>query len=217
MASRVDLPQPEGPAMATYSPLRISRWTPERAWVSSSSVKKTFLTASSWMRAGRSSVMAAPEKALRKEIWLLEADAVDGVPGRHVGQNDLVARRQAFEHLDAVGRAAAVEDGDPGGGVAVDAELEKAGASLGLARGRPGDGEGVLDVLDLDGAVDREVGAGAARQLAFEGHVHQHGAFGDRGVDAHHLAGHLAVAGVDQGGQAEGHVARLGLGHPQLG
>ncbi len=34
----VDLPQPEGPPMETYSPLRTSNWMSERACVSSSSV-----------------------------------------------------------------------------------------------------------------------------------------------------------------------------------
>jgi hypothetical protein len=41
MDSRVVLPQPEGPAMETYSPFLISRWIPDRAWVSTSSVRKT--------------------------------------------------------------------------------------------------------------------------------------------------------------------------------
>ena len=36
--SSVDLPQPDGPAIAMYSPLRISRWIPARACVSTSSV-----------------------------------------------------------------------------------------------------------------------------------------------------------------------------------
>src|SRR3954468_413482 len=49
MESSVDLPQPEGPAMATYSPWRMSRWMPERAWVSTSSVRKTLVTPSSLM------------------------------------------------------------------------------------------------------------------------------------------------------------------------
>src|ERR1041384_4670535 len=47
--SRVDLPQPEGPAMDTYSPCRMSMWMPERAWVSTSSVRKTLVTPSSLM------------------------------------------------------------------------------------------------------------------------------------------------------------------------
>jgi hypothetical protein len=50
MERRVDLPQPEGPAMATYSPWRMSRWMPDKAWVSTSSVRKTLVTPSSLMR-----------------------------------------------------------------------------------------------------------------------------------------------------------------------
>src|ERR1035437_6230430 len=49
MERSVDLPQPEGPAMETYSPCLISMWMPERAWVSTSSVRKTLVTASSLM------------------------------------------------------------------------------------------------------------------------------------------------------------------------
>src|SRR6266404_1884098 len=48
--SSVDFPQPDGPAIETYSPLKISRWMPESACVSTSSVKKTFVTDWSWMR-----------------------------------------------------------------------------------------------------------------------------------------------------------------------
>src|SRR6185436_2220638 len=44
--SRVVLPQPDGPAIETYSPFLISRWIPERAWVSTSSVRKTLVTPS---------------------------------------------------------------------------------------------------------------------------------------------------------------------------
>src|SRR5579859_8104583 len=43
MESSVDFPQPEGPAMDTYSPGLISRWMPDKAWVSTSSVRKTFV------------------------------------------------------------------------------------------------------------------------------------------------------------------------------
>ena len=47
--SSVDLPQPDGPAIDTYSPCAISRWMPESACVSTSSVKKTLVTPSSLM------------------------------------------------------------------------------------------------------------------------------------------------------------------------
>jgi hypothetical protein len=50
MASSVDLPQPEGPAMETYSPSRMSRWMSERAWVYTSSVVNTLRMPSSLMR-----------------------------------------------------------------------------------------------------------------------------------------------------------------------
>ena len=46
MDSSVVLPQPEGPAIETYSPLRISMWMPDSAWVSTSSVMKTLVTPS---------------------------------------------------------------------------------------------------------------------------------------------------------------------------
>src|SRR6266496_1140013 len=38
----VDLPDPEGPIMATYSPLRISKDTPWRAWISSAPIRYVF-------------------------------------------------------------------------------------------------------------------------------------------------------------------------------
>ena len=60
MESSVDLPQPEGPAMATYSPLLICRWIPDSACVSTSSVKKTFVTPSSLISACPFSAMFSP-------------------------------------------------------------------------------------------------------------------------------------------------------------
>ena len=45
--SSVDLPQPDGPAIATYSPKSIVRWMPSRAWVSISSPSKTLRMPSS--------------------------------------------------------------------------------------------------------------------------------------------------------------------------
>src|ERR1700720_1374030 len=44
MANSVDLPQPEGPEMETYSPFRIFSSIPASAWVSTSSVVKTLET-----------------------------------------------------------------------------------------------------------------------------------------------------------------------------
>jgi hypothetical protein len=46
MASRVDFPQPDGPAIETYSPRLMLRWMPASACVSTSSVTNTFVTLS---------------------------------------------------------------------------------------------------------------------------------------------------------------------------
>ena len=47
----VDLPQPDGPAIDTYSPRPIAISTPARACVSTSSVRKTLLTPASLISA----------------------------------------------------------------------------------------------------------------------------------------------------------------------
>src|SRR3954470_23259241 len=107
----VDLPQPDGPAIDTYSPLLICRWIPESACVSTSSVKNTFVTPSSLINAcpfsamlmfscsaglvGRSPAAALERTALHA---LFQTNAIVGVVRRHVGQNDLVSDLQAREH-----------------------------------------------------------------------------------------------------------------------
>src|SRR6266403_6053109 len=52
----VDLPEPEGPMMATYSPRRISTVTPRRAWTSSEPI---------WYVFQRSSVLMANPWSMR--------------------------------------------------------------------------------------------------------------------------------------------------------
>jgi hypothetical protein len=49
MESSVDLPHPDGPAMETYSPRWTSRLTPDKARVSTPSVRNTFVNPSSLM------------------------------------------------------------------------------------------------------------------------------------------------------------------------
>src|SRR6266404_1728977 len=60
MDSRVDLPQPEGPAIEMYVPLLISRCISSRAWVSTSSVKKTFFTPCILISVPFASAIASP-------------------------------------------------------------------------------------------------------------------------------------------------------------
>ena len=94
---------------------------------------------------------------------------------------------------------------------------EQADGAVLLAERRASDVQDVLQALEFDRAVDAEVGAGAARQLAGELDVHGDGAVLRRRVDADDLAGDDAVAGVDRGQLADGQVAGLGLGDAQLG
>src|SRR5918994_5884807 len=99
----VDLPQPDGPAMAMYSPLLISRWIPASAWVSTSSVKKTFVTPSRWISVCPAVLIVAPCCELsRTRASLIQSHAVVGVVRRHVGEDDLIARLQPLEDFDLI-------------------------------------------------------------------------------------------------------------------
>ncbi len=71
--------------------------------------------------------------------------------------------------------------------------------------------------LDLDGAVDRQIGPRALRQWAREVDVHLYRALLDGGVDAYDLSGHDAVARVDAHRLTNLNVARLGLRDVDLG
>src|SRR5918994_1560029 len=114
--SSVDLPQPDGPAIAMYSPLLISRWMPARACVSTSSVKNTFVTPSRWMSdcadvfiwllvsAGyQSSGFQLPASSFPLTF---ELHAIERIELGHVGQDHLVAGAQPFDDLDGVDRGA---------------------------------------------------------------------------------------------------------------
>src|SRR6185295_1579801 len=96
--SSVDLPQPDGPAIDTYSPLPISMWMPDSACVSTSSVKNTFVTPSSLISGCTFSAMLSPFcRGVRPRhgppegghyvCCLLQSDAVVCVVCRHVREN----------------------------------------------------------------------------------------------------------------------------------
>ena len=94
---------------------------------------------------------------------------------------------------------------------------EQADRALLLAEGRAADEEHVVEPLELDGAVDAQVGTRAARQLAGELDVDRDGALLRRRVDADDLAFDDAVAGVDLRALADGQVLGLRFRDPQLG
>jgi hypothetical protein len=103
---------------------------------------------------------------------LSQPNAFELIPGRHVGEHDLIALRQAAKDLNRVHRAAAQLDlraGRFAGGV----ELEEAHRALFLAERRAPHKQDVIQALEFNRAVDAEVGPRTARQLALERDVHR--------------------------------------------
>ena len=113
-------------------------------------------------------------------------------------------RRLAQLHVGAHGLVAAVD------------ELEQPHRRIRLAERRPPDVEHVLEPLELDGALDRQIRPRALRQRPVEGDVDLDRARHRRRIDARHLADDDAVARVDGGLLPELHVLGLRLGHAQL-
>src|SRR5436309_2348975 len=158
----VVLPQPEGPAIETYSPFLISRWMPASACVSTSSVMKTLVTPSRWI--------SEPLPLVPFIVFslLVQANVVVPVPGGGVREDHLLAGGQAAHHLDGIDRAAAELDRHSPGLLAAVRELEHLDRALRLPIGWAADVEHVLEALDLDGAVDGEVDASSLGERAVE-------------------------------------------------
>src|SRR5215208_935734 len=151
MDSSVVLPQPEGPAIETYSPFLISRWMPDRAWVSTSSVKNTLVTPSRWIRDPLEPFISSDL------LFSVQAKAFLIVPRRGVGKDNLIAGIQTADDLHRVDRALAELHRDPHRLRAVAGQLEDFHLAVRLAVGRASHVEDVRQPLDLDRAVDREV------------------------------------------------------------
>src|SRR5262245_20003296 len=116
--SNVDLPQPDGPAIAMYSPVLISRWIPASACVSTSSVKNTFVTPSRWISVGADVFIVAPFFAASFRLPASsypknrsglpgDPDPIERILRGHVRQNHLIARLQSLENLNLIDRRAA--------------------------------------------------------------------------------------------------------------
>ena len=161
--------------------------------------------------------MRSPASRLLQEEGLIQAHTVVGVPLGHVGEDDAVAGLEAVDDLDGVDGAAAELDLGADGVVGVGGELEDADGALLLAEGGTADVDDVVEALELDGAVNGEVGTGTAGELVGDGDVDEDGAVLHGGVDAGDLALDDAVAGVDLGDLAEGDVAGLGFRDADLG
>src|SRR5947208_1865743 len=103
MASSVDFPQPEGPAIERYSPFFNSKWTAERACVSTSSVTNTLLTLSIRM-SGSELLSIVICSCVRVWPKLVQFNSIVGVISRHVRENHLVPYLKTVRDLDSVYR-----------------------------------------------------------------------------------------------------------------
>src|SRR5260370_10849951 len=134
--------------MQTNSPRRTSRLISASAWVSTSSVRKTFLMASRWISV----------------FWLvvivssIQPDSFEGIPLRHIRQDDLVADLQALQDFDGTDRTTAQLDLHTRCRPAAFGNSEQADQALRLALHRAADIQDILEPLQLDSSIDTQVG-----------------------------------------------------------
>src|SRR5690606_32818548 len=95
-------------------------------------------------------------------------------------------------------------------------QAKQAQGRTGLAVSRSTHVQHVVEPLDEDRSVDRQVRPRTRRQFAKDLHVDLHRAAHYRRIDARDAAFDDTVPSVDVHGLAEANVLRLGLGDPQL-
>src|SRR3990170_1844520 len=111
----------------------------------------------------------------------IQANSIVGVPGGGVGEDDLVALDQSLHDLDGIHRAPSELHLGADGGLAVLEELEQTDGALRLTVGRSSHVEHVSDPLELDGAVDAQIGPRSFGERSHERHVHGDRSFLDGG------------------------------------
>src|ERR1700704_5447521 len=104
MASRVDLPQPDGPEIDRYSPFFTSKWMLWRACVSTSSVTKTLLTFSSRSSGWPLSIFIYPFYV--SGVLLVQLYSIVCIVGGHIGEDYHIPDLQSFLYLDGAHRGA---------------------------------------------------------------------------------------------------------------
>ena len=130
-------------------------------------------------------------------LLLLKANAVVTIPSGHVRQDDLITGLQPFKDLDGGDRTLAEFDRNAHRMSSVLDQLEQCDGPLLLTENRTTDMDHVLEVFELDGSIDAEVGSNAFGQLALEGHVHRDSPVLNSRVDTNNPSRNMAVASVD--------------------
>src|SRR5215472_12290332 len=119
---------------------------PASAWVSTSSVTKTLVTASRCIN-GTDSL------SIRRSSILIQPDAIMPVPGRHVRQNYSIPNLQPVHDLDRVHGAAAQRHRHARRSLAVRIDLEQGNLAVRLPEYRATHIDHVRQVFELDGAI----------------------------------------------------------------
>src|SRR3954468_21515506 len=130
---------------------------PESACVSTSSVTKTLLTLSSRIRACEPLSMSSPYYASGGNLVQLYSVVI--VVRRHIGEDHPVPDLQAVLHLNGVHRAAPERNLGLRGILPIRFELEQLHRRVLLAEDRPAHEHHVVELLELDRAVDAQVRA----------------------------------------------------------
>src|SRR3954468_21834241 len=113
----------------------------------------------------RARIRAGTNMAGSRDVdWLIQPDAVIGVPLGHVGENHAIAGLETGNDLDRVDRTATELNLSADRIVGALGEFENADGALFLAEGRAPHEDHLVKSLEFDRAVDGQVRTRAARQ-----------------------------------------------------
>ena len=122
-------------------------------------------------------------RRLTIRLYPANPNAIERILRGHVREDHLVARLQALDDFDLVHRAASELHVGPDR-FAVGGQLEQADGAVLLAERRPADIDDVVELLELDRAVDAQVGTRAGGQRPVEDDVDADRAAGRLRIDA---------------------------------
>src|SRR3954452_23976006 len=126
---------------------------------------KTLVTPSSWIKASEDAVISPPNLQPppfgRRHRVLVQTNLAEAILRRGVREDHLVAGLKSLDDLHRADRHPAQLHRHPDGGLAVLVQPEDLDLAVRLPVAGAADEEHVVEVLDLDRAVHREVRTGA--------------------------------------------------------
>src|SRR5579863_2586079 len=141
--------------MDRYSPFFTSKWMPDNACVSTSSVTKTLLTCSNRIKGSAPLSITFPFYENRQ--YLVQLYSVVIVVGRHIGKNHAVAYIQPALHFNGAHRAAPEGYLHRVGVLAIRLDFEEPDSLVLLPENGSPHIHHVIHLLQLDGAVHAQV------------------------------------------------------------